>query len=382
LFAVLVTRWELPWARVFPLRLLLRLGAESRYYPTPLWSWKDRTTVYKEIGQTIMQVLCDFRNYTYAIPIINGMVIHMEDKLTTVLIPQRSYPQIQKALQMSNTPVLALGGNFSPTADSHLVAVQRDEDEPSKNPMNNSDYETQAINIQNKARKVTGASFIVLSGALKKSSGLTAKSSIVDDGIMVQISQDRMASIRKSLNSMENLKIDCGPLGSETPDETVYIKWVDAHQSVNAGIKSHIDDMAMDGIVSIRMSAGGTDFISGRNLIRWTEVFLMPSKNPEQRPGGVQDGGDDPARAAGHLARAICTALTPNLAKLKNDDLTPLAVRINLDPENSGYEAGSKGQSLPPEYMLTLDEELVPIICHGQTTPHSAFEFVFHILDV
>ena len=92
--------------------------------------------------------------------------------------------------------------------------------------------------------------------------------------------------------------------------------------------------MAMDGIVSIRMSAGGTDFISGRNLIRWTEVFLMPSKNPEQRPGGVQDGGDDPARAAGHLARAICTALTPNLAKLKNDDLTPLAVRINLDPEN------------------------------------------------
>ena len=81
------------------------------------------------------------------------MVIHMEDKLTTVLIPQRSYSLIQKALQMSNTPVLALGGNFSPTADSHLVAVQRDEDEPSKNPMNNSDYETQAINIQNKARK-------------------------------------------------------------------------------------------------------------------------------------------------------------------------------------------------------------------------------------
>ena len=58
LFGVLITRWEMPWARVFPLRLLLRLGAESRYYPTPLWSWRDRTTVYKEIGQTIMQVLC------------------------------------------------------------------------------------------------------------------------------------------------------------------------------------------------------------------------------------------------------------------------------------------------------------------------------------
>jgi hypothetical protein len=81
------------------------------------------------------------------------MVIHMEDKLTTVLIPQNNYAQIQKALQNSNDPVLALGGNFSPSADSHLVAVQRDEDEPSRNALNNSDYETQAINIQNKARK-------------------------------------------------------------------------------------------------------------------------------------------------------------------------------------------------------------------------------------
>ena len=177
---------------------------------------------------------------------------------------------------------------------------------------------------------VTGASFLVLSGALKKSSGLTAKSSIVDDGIMVQISQDRMMSIRKNINNMENIKIDCGPLGSENPDETVQIKWVDAPTSVNAGIKSLIDGSALDGVVSIRMTAGGTDFASGNNLVRWTEVFLLPSKNPE-RPGMDVE---DPARAAGHLARAICMALMPHLAKLKEADLTPLAVRVNLDPDS------------------------------------------------
>ena len=38
LFAVLIMRWEIPWARVFPLRLMLRLGAEFRYYPSPLVS--------------------------------------------------------------------------------------------------------------------------------------------------------------------------------------------------------------------------------------------------------------------------------------------------------------------------------------------------------
>ena len=148
---------------------------------------------------------------------------------------------------------------------------------------------------------------------------------------MVQISQDRMMSIRKNINNMENIKIDCGPIGSESsPDETVQIKWVDAPTSVNAGIKSLIDGSALDGVVSIRMSAGGTDFASGNHLVRWTEVFLLPSKNPE-RPGMDVE---DPARAAGHLARAICMALMPHLAKLKEADLTPLAVRVNLDPDS------------------------------------------------
>ena len=85
---------------------------------------------------------------------------------------------------------------------------------------------------------VTGASFLVLNGALKSSSGLSAKSSIVEDGIMVQVSQDRMLEIRKSLNKMIDVKIDCGPLATnnlETPDETVYIKWTESNPSINAG---------------------------------------------------------------------------------------------------------------------------------------------------
>jgi len=30
LFALLLQKWEMPWARAFPLRLMLRLGAEFR----------------------------------------------------------------------------------------------------------------------------------------------------------------------------------------------------------------------------------------------------------------------------------------------------------------------------------------------------------------
>jgi MAD (mothers against decapentaplegic) interacting protein len=57
LFCVLITKWEMPWARLFPLRLMLRLGAECRYYPAPLWSVRGRRTVYGAIGNTIMKLL-------------------------------------------------------------------------------------------------------------------------------------------------------------------------------------------------------------------------------------------------------------------------------------------------------------------------------------
>ena len=60
---------------------------------------------------------------------------------------------MERALQKSNDPVLALGGVFSKEADSHLVAVQMAEDDPKRNALASSDYETQAINIVNKDRK-------------------------------------------------------------------------------------------------------------------------------------------------------------------------------------------------------------------------------------
>ena len=107
------------------------------------------------------------------------------------------YDSIVKALNTSNETVLALGANFSLSADSHLVAMQVGKDtilvfytfhylHPAHQGEDGS-YQTQAINIQNKERMVTGASFVVFNGALKSTANLTAKSSIVEDGLMVQV---------------------------------------------------------------------------------------------------------------------------------------------------------------------------------------------------
>lgn len=122
--AVLVHRWEVPWARIFPLRLMLRLGALYRYYPCPHVSVRGRDSVYAEIAQTIINFLADFRTYTYTLAAVRGLRIHMEERTMLVLVPRNRYDQVQKALANSSDHILALAGNFSPVADGHLVCIQ------------------------------------------------------------------------------------------------------------------------------------------------------------------------------------------------------------------------------------------------------------------
>lgn len=148
LIALLVHRWETPWAKVFPLRLMLRLGAEYRYYPCPLVSVRFREALYFEVGHTIMKVLADFRNFAYTLPGVRGLTIHMENKVTDIMFPKNRYDQVIKGLNNSNDHVLAFASNFSIVADSHLVAIQQ-----ASTNAEESIYQTQAINIHNKPRK-------------------------------------------------------------------------------------------------------------------------------------------------------------------------------------------------------------------------------------
>ncbi|KAF2359595.1 Smad anchor for receptor activation Smad-binding domain [Trinorchestia longiramus] len=367
LFALLIHKWEAPWAKVFPLRLLLRLGAEFRYYPCPLVSTRNRKPVFSEIGHTIMNLLVDFRNYTYTIPGIQGLVVHMEDKKTTLLIPRNRYAQISKALSNSNDHVLALAANFSPEADSHLVTIENDDGQ----------YSTQAINIHNRPRKVTGASFVVFNGALKSNSGLTAKSSIVEDGLMVQITSDVMTALRESLRAMKDFSISCGVTG-EQPQEEVMLRWTQDDNNCNVGVKSPIDGTAMDGVPSVKVHSG-TDYVSSDFLIRWTEVFIIQGESSSSVAGDV-----NLSRIWEGLARGFCVALTPHLPELHAQMNTHLALRATIHHHDVGYEAGSGGCRLSAACLNSLDSELVPVIHRAAASvTHDAIvlELFFHVLQ-
>ncbi|XP_075229394.1 smad anchor for receptor activation isoform X2 [Lycorma delicatula] len=366
LVALLIHKWETPWARLFPIRLVLRLGAEYRYYPCPLLSVRHRQPLYTDIGHTIINILADFRKYSYTLPTVRGLVVHMEDRQTTILLPRNRYDQVIRALNNSNDSVLAFGANLSLAADSHLVCMQSSDDENT--------YHTQAINIHNKPRRVTGASFVVFNGALKASCGLSGKSSIVEDGLMVQVPGDTMTALRSALRDMRDYTIRCGPHA----EETVLLRWTADDTNFNIGVKSCIDGRPLDGVPSMRVH-NGTDYSGQYRIIRWTEVFILQCEE-------VEGSGDplDISRLSESLARATCVALVPYLDLLAAANLTMIGVRAAIHPDHVGYEAGSNCEKLPPLYMNILDNELVAIVHQAaitcQDTP-ATLELIFRIME-
>lgn len=374
LIGILIHRWETPWAKLFPLRLILRLGAEYRYYPSPIISTRYRESVFVEIGHTIINLLADFRNFTYTLPQIRGLTIHMEDKKTTITIPKNRYDQVIKSINNSSEYILAFGGNFSPEADSHLVCIQNTQGHENS-------YSTHAINIHNKPRILTGASFIVFNGSLKSSSGLTAKSTIVEDGLMIQITSEHMEKIREDLRNLKDHTIACGCV-NVTSDESVNIIWGENDTNFNVGVKSPVDLADMQGVPSIRVHNGKDYFCNnGSKLIRWTEVFIL--QNGEENSKS-QDPVDI-SKISESIAKACCNALLKYLDLLVSNSCQKIGIRATLHVENVSYLAGSNGSKLAPIYMRSLDNELIPVL-HKITTNNLGdsvieLELIFRILN-
>ncbi|XP_047425926.1 zinc finger FYVE domain-containing protein 16 [Mugil cephalus] len=372
LFGLLIQKLEVPWAKVFPLRLLLRLGAEYNVYPTPMISIRFRDSVYRETGHTIMNLLADLRNYQYSLAVVEGLRIHMEMGHSYIDIPKSSFNEMQKVVNSSNEHVISIGARFSSEADSHLVCFQNED----------GNYQTQANSKPGKTRTVTGASFVVFNGALKASSGFIAKSSIVEDGLMVQIPPETMESLRSALRDQTDFHIPCGRNDGAEVRENVTVRWVDWSSPVNTGKTSGVDGRPLDGVRSVRMQQDADFEVDGRT-IRCTEVFYQ-LKSP--------DGGASLASVLAscsvfqkEMALATCSALTPHLAVLAASAINSLSLRVSTQDDMVEYQAGSGGRLLPQRYMNEMDSALIPVIHGGSASvPQTAMdmEFTFYITHV
>ncbi|XP_001920918.3 zinc finger FYVE domain-containing protein 16 isoform X2 [Danio rerio] len=367
LCGVLIQKLEVPWAKVFPLRLLLALGAKYSVYPCPLMSIRFRESVFKETGHTIMNLLTDLRNYQYSLPVVESLRVHMEMGNSYIEIPKSRFNEMLKVVNSSNEHVISFGACFSTEADSHLVCIQNED----------GSYQTSANSIPGKTRRVTGASFVVFNGALKASSGFIAKSSIVEDGLMVQIPPETMEGLRQALRDQNDFQIPCGKTDSEETRENVNVRWVDWTAPVNAGVTSPVDGKSLEGVSSVKIQQDSEFEMDGRT-IRCTEVFYLLKSSDVSLPAILTSS----AQFQREIATASCAALCPHLSVLMANGFNSLALRVSTDSDMVEYQAGSSGRLLPQKYMNDLDGALIPVIHGGSScVPHQAMdmEFFFYI---
>nr|XP_020863154.1 zinc finger FYVE domain-containing protein 16 isoform X2 [Phascolarctos cinereus] len=348
LCGILIQKLEIPWAKVFPIRLMLRLGAEYGVYPTPLTSIRCRKPLFGEIGHTIMNLLVDLRNYQYTLHNIEQLLIHMEMGKSSIKIPRKRYSDVMKVINSSNEHVISIGASFSMEADSHLVCVQND-----------GIYQTQANSATGHPRKVTGASFVVFNGALKTSSGFLAKSSIVEDGLMVQITPETMEGLRLALRDQKDFKITCGKVDAVDSREYVDICWVDTEEKGNKGVISAIDGKSLEGIPSEKIQEEA-DFETDEKLVKCTEVFYFLKDQDFTKSGSRY-------QFAKEIAIAGSAALCSHLKTLKSNGMNKIGLRVSIDTDMVEFQAGSGGQLLPQHYLNDLDSALIPVI-HGGTS--------------
>lgn len=411
MFAILIQKSEIPWAKLFPLRLLLMLGAEYKCYPYPIVSSRSRKALCGDIGHTIMNLLCDLRNYQYSITQIDGLYIKIEQNLTFIQIPQSQYDSVMKSILTSNDYVLSMASlNINDTCTSHLVAVEND---------NATSYISRKIssrndNIDSTSNDSTGAAFVVFNGSLKSSlnSTINAKLTIVEDGLMIQIDTDTMDKLKQALQAMKPFRIECNkpstlnspPVQENALNEVIMIEWYKTDRYINKNVYSPIDLKHMCGVKSIRLP-NFYDFMSETKLIRLTEIFLIKIAEDTNSP---VDSNFNVNRFVDSCSQAFCLALimllddlvteTIILINLNNNKSTAeskrkkpcdeasffkLALRITVNRDTVEYQMGSNGIQITDEkYLSNLDNEMIPILHQANAyNVDICLEFVFYVLD-
>ena len=401
LFGLLVQKWEIPWAKLFPLRLLLLMGAESKIFPYPIISSRLRSPLCGEIGHTIMNLLCDLRNYQYTIPQIDGLYITIIDHVTTIQIPQSQYNLVMKSILTSNDYVFSIASfNINQSCNSHLVAIENE---------NSNSYTSRKNSAaqNNMLTDITGAAFIVFNGSLKSAinSTINAKLTIVEDGIMVQVDTETIEKLKQALQAMKPFRIECSKISqsSETiPDgnDIISIEWYKEDKFINKNINSPIDNKSMCGINSIRLFNNSYDYMNDTKLIRLTEIFIIRMLDD---PSSLTETSFNLNRFVDSCSQSFCLALITLLDDLvsetsllinsnktvtqKYDDsgnsFFKLALRVTVNRDIVEYQIGSNGVQISDEkYLSNLDNELIPLLHQvNSNNVDMCLELFFYVLD-
>lgn len=84
----------------------------------------------------------------------------------------------------------------------------------------------------------TGVNFIIFNGSLKSADGLECRATVVEDGIMAQVTMKGLTDLKAALKAMRGMSFKPAVDASATlanQQEVVSIEWTDAPKSCNIG---------------------------------------------------------------------------------------------------------------------------------------------------
>lgn len=379
LIGYLIQKWEVPWAKLFPLRLMLRLGEQFESYPCPIVSDHDRKPVYGEIGHSIMSLLSDIRNFQYTIPQIDGINIILDGLNTFISIPESQYDLLMKSMLTSNDYVFCFASlQINEQIDSYLIAAENE---------NLDSYSSKKVDFGAKNGPKTGACFVVFNGAFKKNATQNAKQTVIEDGLMIHIDFETMTKLKQALQSMKPFRIECSKIEA---DHVINIEWTSEDNYLSQNVYSIIDRRCLKGVKNLRL-ANSIDYKQpkGSKAIKWSQIYLIKADEEAQ----IDESSFNLQKFIEIFSSGCCAALSPMLNNLesvckslvsrKNYEPFRVGVRVEINKDQVGYCVGMHGHVLNESSILeSMDSNLVQIL-HQVNSTHVnlLLEFIFYIYD-
>ncbi|VBB31856.1 unnamed protein product, partial [Acanthocheilonema viteae] len=339
LVATFIYQSESIWASVIPQRLLFRIGLQSSFYPTSIINDFNREPVYNSIFDTsVLKMFNDFRNWRFQMPLISGSTLTVHDNSESILIiPTWALEEIIKLIE-ANKNMVAWGLDFSSDADSYLVCKQDSAG------CFNSQIFTSGIGN----RKVTGASFIVIDGALKDS-GEPFTMNVLEDGMTIRFRSDIMESVIEALSVGQDFEQNSSAMKFS-------IKWDDGSytQQLIGGLISPIDNRSLIGCYQYGLKKSrilGSSYLIP-NQVYWSLRLVSVYNIGKGR--FVQRVQSKVFSVSEQVTAQIATTLVPFTAALIEHDLRHIFFRIRVTSEDAEYKT-QPWPGMEKEFAAWLD---------------------------
>ncbi|KHN81998.1 Zinc finger FYVE domain-containing protein 9 [Toxocara canis] len=325
LVACFVQQCEKLWAMAIPNRLLYRIGLQASYYPTPIVNRRGREPVYTPVTDTtVLKVFIDFRNWSYRMLMVHGSTLELQDNGSRLVVPTWAKGEV-----CSRSTIWKYSIGSCPTlvsTPSHL------------------------------SHHLTGASFIIVDGALK-SADVPLTVNVVEDGIAIRLRADAMKAFAEAISAGEDYVLESSAMKFSLEWRNTPLRADSLGQLVSPVDQSSLMGNYEYGLIESRILSSLYSIPSVNEwALRLVAVYNMANGKfaplIQSKVFAVSE----------QIAAQIAYTLVPFVDTLITNNIREISLRIRVTSDDAGYVA-AKWANMEQEHSTwrdLLDNQLVP----------------------